>query len=450
MLNGIDISNHQGGMYLKSVLAQNPTTRIVIVKASEGVSFVDANMSGFVDAALAKGCLVGIYHFARPERNTALAEAAWFLKFFQKYKGRAVPILDWESPGSGNVEWAAKWLERVALATGSTPMFYTYESVENKYNFTPINKYPLWIAKYKDHDADYDFDMTNAGPRPTVKHWSKYWMWQWTSSGRLKGYNGNLDCNAFYGTADDWNKWLTGRKITTVKADPIDVVLQIAASQVGYKEGANNHTKYGDQMHDLQPSNMNANAPWCDAFVDWCVYQMCLMFGHGAETARAVLCGDFDDYTYNSVALYKKAGRWSNRASRGDQIFFGGAGHTGLVEKVENGKVYTIEGNKSDQVKRCSYSTSDSNIIGYGMPKYSLVGTVMEVMESEADMLPLLKKGSKGKAVAWLQIGLGGLTVDGDFGDKTLVAVKAFQTRNGLTVDGEVGPKTWAAIIDTL
>ena len=177
---------------------------------------------------------------------------------------------------------------------------------------------------------------------------------------------------------------------------------------------------------------------------------MCLKFGHGAETARAVLCGDFDDYTYNSVALYKKAGRWSNRASRGDQIFFGGAGHTGLVEKVENGKVYTIEGNKSDQVKRCSYTTSDSNIIGYGMPKYSLVGTVMEVMESEADMLPLLKKGSKGKAVAWLQIGLGGLTVDGDFGDKTLVAVKAFQTRNGLTVDGEVGPKTWAAIIDTL
>lgn len=450
MLNGIDISNHQGGMNLKSVLAQNPTTRIVIVKASEGVSFVDANMGGFVDAALAKGCLVGIYHYARPERNTALAEAAFFLKYFQKYKGRAVPVLDWESPGASNVVWAEKWLDRVALATGSTPMFYTYESVENKYNFTPINKYPLWIAKYKDHGIDRNFDMGDAGPKPTVKHWSKYWMWQWTSAGRLKGYSGNLDCNAFYGTADDWNKWITGSKITTVKADPIDVTLQIAASQVGYKEGASNHTKYGDEMHDIQPSNMNKNAAWCDAFVDWCIYKMCQKFGHGAETARAVLCGDFDDYTYNSVALYKKAGRWSNRPSRGDQIFFGGAGHTGLVEKVESGKVYTIEGNKSDQVKRCSYSTSDSDIIGYGMPRYSLVGTVMEVMESEADMLPLLKKGSKGKAVEWLQIALGGLTVDGDFGDKTLVAVKAFQTRNGLAVDGEVGPKTWAAIIDTL
>lgn len=73
-----------------------------------------------------------------------------------------------------------------------------------------------------------------------------------------------------------------------------------------------------------------------------------------------------------------------------------------------------------------------------------------DARREDFEMLPVLTKGSKGTAVKWLQIALGGLTVDGDFGDKTLVAVKAFQTRNGLTVDGEVGPKTWAALIDAI
>ena len=40
------------------------------------------------------------------------------------------------------------------------------------------------------------------------------------------------------------------------KDNPVDVVIQIAESQVGYHEGANNHTKYGDELHALQPKNM--------------------------------------------------------------------------------------------------------------------------------------------------------------------------------------------------
>lgn len=50
----------------------------------------------------------------------------------------------------------------------------------------------------------------------------------------------------------------------------------------------------------------------------------------------------------------------------------------------------------------------------------------------------------------WLQIALGGLTVDGDFGAKTDAAVRDFQKRNGLEADGEVGPLTWHVLIGTL
>jgi hypothetical protein len=319
----------------------------------------------------------------------------------------------------------------------------------NANDYSSLTKYPLWVAKYKDYVIDYNYDMSAAGNKPKVKWWDSYIMWQWTSSGRLDGYNGNLDCNVYYGTSADWKKLINGY-------DPIDVTLEIAAAEVGYHEGANNHTKYGDEMHALQPRNMDANAPWCDCWADWCIYKMCQRFGCGADMARKVLCGDFDDYTYNSVNLYKKAGRWSNTPARGYQIFFGGSGHTGFVDKIVGNKIYTIEGNAGDEVRRKVYDIGDSRIIGYGMPRYDLVSGTAAVVNptdniiAEAKKMPLLKKGSKGRAVKMLQAYLGGLTIDGEFGNNTLSKVKEFQRKNNLNVDGEVGPKTWNAIIKSL
>lgn len=57
-----------------------------------------------------------------------------------------------------------------------------------------------------------------------------------------------------------------------------------------------------------------------------------------------------------------------------------------------------------------------------------------------------LSVGSKGAMVSQLQQALGGLTVDGNFGPKTLAAVKAYQLAHGLTPDGIVGPQTMAAL----
>ena len=60
------------------------------------------------------------------------------------------------------------------------------------------------VAKYRDYNPDYNYDMSNAGSKPSVKYWNGYAMWQWTSSGRLNGWNGNLDLDEFYGDASAW------------------------------------------------------------------------------------------------------------------------------------------------------------------------------------------------------------------------------------------------------
>ena len=73
--------------------------------------------------------------------------------------------------------------------------------------------------------------------------------------------------------------------------------------------------------------------------------------------------------------------------------------------------------------------------------------------KDETGVPPTLQKGSKGEYVQLLQTkllmrgyDLGSYGVDGDFGSKTLDAVKAFQKSAGLTVDGVVGPQTWQAL----
>ena len=44
--------------------------------------------------------------------------------------------------------------------------------------------------------------------------------------------------------------------------------------------------------------------------------------------------------------------------------------HTGIVQKVENGRVYTVEGNSGDSVRQNSYPVGYYEILGYGAPAY--------------------------------------------------------------------------------
>lgn len=182
----------------------------------------------------------------------------------------------------------------------------------------------------------------------------------------------------------------------------VDKVLAIAKSQVGYLEksaaaykkdknilykmtdgaGSDNYTKYNYEMHQIYPEVMDFPASWCDAFVDWCFYQ-----AYGIANAKALLGGNFDDYTPSSANLYKKKNAYYKTPKVGDQIFFNNGTricHTGLVIDVDSSRVYTIEGNtgggstliaNGGGVAKKSYPLNYEKIDGYGRPKYDTSST---------------------------------------------------------------------------
>ena len=217
VMRGIDISKWQSGIDLSAVNAD-----FVIVKATEGIGYVDKSCDGFFQKALSLGKKLGFYHFARPTANNdPIREADFFYENCKGYFGKAIPILDWEAENKQNVAYAKAWLDRVYQRSGVKPVIYMSESVANAYNWSSVANadYGLWVAKYRDNNQDYNYNMANAGSRPKVKCWKFYCMWQWTSTGRLNGYSGNLDCNVFYGDGTTWDKY-AGKSGTASKPAP--------------------------------------------------------------------------------------------------------------------------------------------------------------------------------------------------------------------------------------
>lgn len=253
-LKGIDISNWQSNINLSAINAD-----FIIVKSSEGIGWTDPSFSKLYNAAKNTGKRLGVYHFARPTANNdPVEEANSFLSVIKKQDviGKAILVLDWEAENKHNTTWAKKWLDRVYSQTGVKPMIYMSESVVNAYDWSAVANagYTLWVAKYRDNTPDYNYDMSNAGTVPKVKHWKTYKMWQWTSSGRLNGYSGNLDCNEFYGTTSDWDA-LVGKTVapTPVKSSykaPGAYLTPQAWYNMTIGKGYNVDGAYGNQCWD--------------------------------------------------------------------------------------------------------------------------------------------------------------------------------------------------------
>ncbi|MEY8495326.1 lysozyme family protein [Lachnospiraceae bacterium 29-91] len=136
-------------------------------------------------------------------------------------------------------------------------------------------------------------------------------------------------------------------------------IVEVALTQLGNEGGQPYWSWYG----------FDGRVEWCACFVSWCSEQ-CGYLESGI-IPKFSLCSD-------GVNWFKGKGQWQDKnyePQAGDIIFFdwgndGSIDHVGIVEKCENGTVYTVEGNSGDACRQQSYPVGSSSIYGYGCPNY--------------------------------------------------------------------------------
>ena len=155
-----------------------------------------------------------------------------------------------------------------------------------------------------------------------------------------------------------WNKLLYGSS---------GEIVAVALSQVGNVGGQPYWSWYG----------FNSRVEWCACFVSWCANE-CGYIDAGVIPKFAGCTGGSN--------WFKDRGQWQDGGYEprpGDLIFFdwdekGSSGpqddvpdHVGIVERVENGVVYTVEGNSGDSCRQNTYSVGHYEIWGYATPVYN-------------------------------------------------------------------------------
>ena len=142
-----------------------------------------------------------------------------------------------------------------------------------------------------------------------------------------------------------------------------DAIVTMALSQVGNIGGEPYWSWYG----------FGIRVEWCACFVSWCANQ-CGYIDTGV-CPKFAGCG-------NGVQWFKDRGQWIDGSAEpvpGMIIFFdwdnkGGSGpqdgeadHVGIVQKVEDGIIYTVEGNSGNLCRVNRYPVGQYEILGYGI-----------------------------------------------------------------------------------
>ena len=136
-------------------------------------------------------------------------------------------------------------------------------------------------------------------------------------------------------------------------------IVEVALTQLGNEGGQPYWSWYG----------FEGRVEWCACFVSWCADQC----GYIESGIIQKFAGCVDGSNW-----FKGNGQWQDRnyePQAGNIIFFdwegdGETDHVGIVEKCENGVVYTVEGNSGDACRQNQYTVGSSSIYGYGVPAY--------------------------------------------------------------------------------
>lgn len=255
-MNGIDISSYQTGINLTSVPCD-----FVIVKATQGTNYINPDCVRAVEQAMSAGKAVGTYHYI--SGGNAVAEANFYIDSIKNWIGKTMICLDWESNQNsawGNEGYLDTMILQILSRTNIPPMLYVQASrydqvaaLAKKYNCG------LWIAQYASMNATgYQSTPWNEGAYScTIR--------QYSSAGRLNGWNGSLDLNKFYGDRADWDRYCNPESGSTAGGET-NVALEASDVNAIWSYSAPDNTQpFGNpyetlkRIKFLQPHVLKAN-----------------------------------------------------------------------------------------------------------------------------------------------------------------------------------------------
>jgi len=181
-MKGIDVSHWQGDINWQKVKSSG--IDFAIIKATEGVGYVDPCFKSYTQGAADTGLHIGAYHFLR--LGDAKQQAKEFINAIKPYKWDYPVAVDVEHNEllkmgrAGLTDFVIEFLD-ILKSAGYYPMIYTgYNWCINHLYMSKI-KYNLWFARYNDH-----------------KGYGNVSIWQYSSTGRVQGINGNVDLDISY------------------------------------------------------------------------------------------------------------------------------------------------------------------------------------------------------------------------------------------------------------
>lgn len=143
-------------------------------------------------------------------------------------------------------------------------------------------------------------------------------------------------------------------------------IVSVALPQIGEVGGQPYRSWYG----------FGSRVEWCACFVSWCANE-CGYIDAGVipKTAGGITGvnwfkdqGEWQDRTYTPQPVDIICFDWDNKGAAGNQD--GLAGHVGIVEKIIDDKIFTIEGNTGDQGAERTYTIGYYEILGFGVLQY--------------------------------------------------------------------------------
>ncbi len=188
LIQGIDVSHHQGKIDWNEVQKHNPDLLFVYVKSTEGKTLIDPMFLVNAKGASAQGFKIGAFHYFRMT-SSPKEQFRNFKEQMDRVRLDLIPMVDVEEADGMSRKEVQKnlkvLLELLEKEYGKKPMIYGTNRSYNALCAPEFNDYPLYIGRYGKN-------------KPVVTGPSHYTIWQYTDKGRIQGIQKQVDLCRFH------------------------------------------------------------------------------------------------------------------------------------------------------------------------------------------------------------------------------------------------------------